>query len=102
MRQEQGTDLCAYYVCENIRIYTEWRRDVRQVQVRKHYSQFFYDDLIYIHTTNIFILISDPSLKMKEMREKLLPENRIRAIQEEIMRFFLTEVISEKGEYHCR
>jgi hypothetical protein len=58
MRQKQGTNLCAYYVCENIRMTTEWRRDVRQLQVRKHYSQFFYDDLIYIHTTNIFILIS--------------------------------------------
>ena len=80
---------------------TEHRRDVRQEHVRKHYSQFFYDDLIYIHITNIFILISDPSLKMEEMREKLLSDNRIRAIQEEIIRFLLTEVISEKGEYHC-
>ena len=100
MSQKRGTNLCAYYVCENIRIYTEWRRDVRQVQVRKHYSHFFYDDLIYIHTTNIFILISDSSLKMVEMRERLLPENRIRAIQEEIAGFLLTEVISENGEYH--
>ena len=55
---ETGTNLCAYYVCKNICMTTEWRRDVRQLQVRKHYSQFFHDDLIYIHTTNIFILIS--------------------------------------------
>jgi hypothetical protein len=38
---------------------------------------------------------------MEEMRKKLLPENRIRAIQEEIAGFLLTEVISESGEYHC-
>jgi hypothetical protein len=34
------------------------------------------------------------------MREKLLPTQRIRAIQEELAGFQLREVIDEKGEYY--
>src|SRR3990170_2806676 len=61
MRQAPGNNLCAYYICENIRIMTSERsKSERQLWVRlpEHYPQFFYHDLIYIHTTNIFILIS--------------------------------------------
>jgi hypothetical protein len=32
------------------------------------------------------------------MREKLLPTQRIKAIQEELARFMLREVLREKGE----
>ena len=48
--------------------------------------------LIYIHI--------DLLLKIQRMREQLLPNQRIRAIQEELAGFLLEEVISEKGEYH--
>ena len=40
------------------------------------------------------------SLKMKDMWDKLLPKNRVRAIQEEIAGFLLDQVIDPKGEYH--
>jgi len=40
------------------------------------------------------------SLKMKDMRDKLLTENRVRAIQEEIAGFLLNQVIDPKGEFH--
>ena len=38
---------------------SEMEKSERQHWVRlpEHYPQFFYHDLIYIHTTNIFILI---------------------------------------------
>ena len=35
------------------------------------------------------------------MREKLAPEQRIRAIQEELAGFLLREVIDEKGEHYA-
>jgi len=34
------------------------------------------------------------------IREKLLPDQRIRAIQEELAGFLLKEVIHEKGEHY--
>jgi hypothetical protein len=34
------------------------------------------------------------------MREQLLPNQRIRAIQEELAGFLLKEVIDEKGEHY--
>ena len=46
----------------------------------------------------MYILIS--SLKMKEMRDQLLPEARVRALQEEIARFLFDQVIDPKGEFH--
>ena len=46
----------------------------------------------------MYILIS--SLKMKEMRDRLLPEARVRALQEEIAGFLLDQVIDPKGEFH--
>ena len=36
------------------------------------------------------------------MRDELLPHGRIRAIQEELVGFFLDHVIHEKGEYHIQ
>jgi len=38
---------------------------------------------------------------MREMREKLDPERRIRAIQEELAGFLLREVIDERGEHYA-
>jgi hypothetical protein len=37
---------------------------------------------------------------MNEMRDKLPPKDRIRAIQEEMAGFLLEQVISPDGEYH--
>jgi hypothetical protein len=34
------------------------------------------------------------------MREKLLPNQRIKAIQEELVGFILREVLREKGEHY--
>jgi hypothetical protein len=34
------------------------------------------------------------------MRDELLPHDRIRAIQEELVGFFLDHVIHKDGEYH--
>ena len=59
---------------------------------------FYDDDLIYIYTQLIFILIS--LLKIMTMRDQLLPHQRVLAIQEELAGFLLDEVISEKGEFH--
>jgi hypothetical protein len=53
---------------------------------------------IYTHTQLIFIFLS--FLKIMCKREGLLPQERIRAIQEELSAFLLTEVIDEKGELH--
>ena len=40
-------------------------------------------------------------MSMREMREKLEPERRIRAIQEELAGFLLREAIDEKGEHYA-
>jgi hypothetical protein len=37
---------------------------------------------------------------MVEMRDRLLPKDRIRALQEEMAGFLLEQVISPDGEYH--
>jgi hypothetical protein len=37
---------------------------------------------------------------MTDLREKLLPTQRIRAIQEELAGFLMREVIDEKGEHY--
>jgi hypothetical protein len=37
---------------------------------------------------------------MMQMRDRLLPEDRVKAIQEELAAFFLDEVIDPKGEYY--
>ena len=34
------------------------------------------------------------------MQDELLPQDRIRAIQEELAGFFLDHVINKAGEYH--
>jgi hypothetical protein len=36
------------------------------------------------------------------MQEKLLPTQRIKAIQEELAGFMLREVLREKGEYYVK
>ena len=40
------------------------------------------------------------SIYIHDLREKLDPEQRIRAIQEEFAGFLLKEVIDERGEYY--
>ena len=39
---------------------------------------------------------------MWEMRNELLPQDRVRAIQEELAGFFLDHVINKAGEYHVK
>ena len=48
----------------------------------------------------IYISIFISFLKIMSIREKLLPDQRIRAIQEELAGFLLKEVIHEKGEHY--
>ena len=37
---------------------------------------------------------------MFQLRDELLPQDRIRAIQEELAGFFLDHIINKAGEYH--
>ena len=37
---------------------------------------------------------------MWQMQDELLPQDRIREIQEELVGFFLDHVINKDGEYH--
>ena len=41
------------------------------------------------------------TISMREMREKLEPERRIRAIQEELAGFLMREVIDERGHHYA-
>ena len=69
--QPPGTNLCGYYVCENIRRYTSERKASEELRKAS-------DDL----------------------RRKLSPEARFRPIQEELSGFLLREVIHPKGEHY--
>jgi hypothetical protein len=39
---------------------------------------------------------------MLQMRDQLLPEDRVKVIQEELAAFFLDQVIDPKGEYYYK
>lgn len=69
--QPQGTNLCGYYVCENIRRHTTERKA---------------SDSLRKTTDNL--------------RRKLSPEARFRPIQEEIAGFLVREVLHPKGEHY--
>ena len=70
-KQPPGTNLCGYYVCENIRRHTSERKASDSVR----------------NTTD-------------NLRRRLSPEARFRPIQEELAGFFLREVINPKGEHY--
>ena len=55
--------------------------------------------LSFIQLIYISILIS--FLKMYDMREKLLPDQRVRAIQEELAGFLLREVLDPAGHHYA-
>uniref|UniRef100_A0A453NN41 Uncharacterized protein n=1 Tax=Aegilops tauschii subsp. strangulata TaxID=200361 RepID=A0A453NN41_AEGTS len=70
MRQAQGTNLCGYVVCENIRMKTSERK------------------------------LADKNFQLLQMRDQLLEDDRMKALQEEIVEFFLEQVIDPNGEYY--
>nr|XP_051183984.1 uncharacterized protein LOC127298020 [Lolium perenne] len=72
MRQERGNNLCGYYVCDFIREMAVYR----DAEDAIHHS------------------------RMISLRDSLITEARIRAIQEELAGFFLNEALSPKGEYY--
>uniref|UniRef100_A0A8R7JUL3 Ubiquitin-like protease family profile domain-containing protein n=1 Tax=Triticum urartu TaxID=4572 RepID=A0A8R7JUL3_TRIUA len=70
LKQAHGTDLCAFCVCENIRMMPSERS-------RSQRQEWF-----------------------KEVRDKLLETERVEELQEEIAGFLLDQVINPKGEYY--
>ena len=72
----------------------------RNQEVRKHHSQLYFATINCVSFLHIIDLISFFQIKMAKKRNELLPENRVKAIAEELAGFFLTQVISESGEFH--
>ncbi|XP_044392819.1 uncharacterized protein [Triticum aestivum] len=70
MRQAQGTNLCGYVVCENIRMKTSERK------------------------------LMDKNFQLLQMRDQLLEDDCMKALQAEIAEFFLEQVIDPNGEYY--
>ena len=69
-KQPPGTNICGYYVCENIRRHTSERK------------------------------AADINVYRNNLRKKLSPEARFRPIQDELAGFFMREVINPKGEHY--
>ena len=67
-----GTNLCGFYVMENIRIIV----NERKMNIR--------------------------TLRLHDMREDLLPHDRLEAIQEELAGFLLKDVVNPKGAHYYR
>lgn len=93
MKQDPGSEPCAYIVMENIRYMTEKIND-KTMMVRKYYLDFV------LTICNIFIYWSSSlNNKISEKRDKLDLKDRMRALQEEIAGFLLREVIDKTGEF---
>ena len=68
--QPPGTNVCGFYVMENIRIIVnERRKNLR-------------------------------TLRLHDIREEFIPNDRLQALQEELAGFLLKEVIDPKGPFH--
>jgi hypothetical protein len=64
------------------------------------YKILFCNQLQNSPTLYIYISMLIFFLKLMDMQEKLLPTQRIRAIQEELAGFLIREVINERGEHY--
>ena len=100
LQQPPGTNLYGFYVMEYIRWATSERRARDwNMKVRK---QYIHNCILLpsIVLSFIQLIYRSPFLKMQDMRDQLLPEARIRALQEELSGIILREVLNPRGEHY--